>query len=55
MASGQLAQSTVSPANVIFENPVLHAVGSYEGELTRTRLREALAREETLLRQIDTW
>jgi hypothetical protein len=54
MASGQVAHRTVSPANVIFESPVPRVVASYEGELTRTRLREALAREETLLRRIDT-
>jgi DNA-binding NarL/FixJ family response regulator len=54
MASGQVAHSTVSPANVLLESSVPRAVASYEGELTRTRLREALAREETLLRRIDT-
>jgi two-component system, chemotaxis family, CheB/CheR fusion protein len=32
---------------------VPRAVASYEGELTKIRLRESLLREETLLRQID--
>ena len=55
MASGQLVHSAASPENVMFESPLPRAaVASYEGELTRTRLREALAREETLLRRIDT-
>jgi two-component system CheB/CheR fusion protein len=53
MASGQVAHGPVSPTNVIFESPVLRVVASYEGELTRNRLREALAREENLLRRID--
>lgn len=55
MASGQLVHSAASLENVMLEIPVLRAaVTSYEGELTRTRLRDALAREETLRRQIDT-
>jgi len=55
LAGGQLAHSAVSPENIMFESTVPRAaVASYEGELTRTRLREALAREETLLRRIDT-
>lgn len=54
MASGQVAYSPVSPTNVVFESPVLRAVASYEGELTRNRLRDALAREESLLHRIDT-
>jgi len=47
-----------SPPNVIFESPERRTVASYERELTRhrsteARLRDALAREEALLRQKD--
>jgi len=47
-----------SPPSAVFESPGRRTAASYERELeahigTETRLREALAREETLLRQKD--
>ena len=53
-----LPYSSHSPPNVTFERPEPRTAASYERELTRRRcteirLREALAREEALLRQKD--
>jgi DNA-binding NarL/FixJ family response regulator len=48
-----LAHSADSPPNSIFRNRGQRTVASYEGELTNIRLREALAREDTLRRQVD--
>jgi two-component sensor histidine kinase len=53
-----VSYSADSPPNTIFESPERRTVASYERELAKhrsveTRLREALVREETLLRQKD--
>jgi len=48
-----VAHNADSPANSVFRNGGRGAVASYEGELTNIRLREALAREDTLRRQMD--
>jgi DNA-binding CsgD family transcriptional regulator len=53
MTIGNLASSADLPAKGIFGSPERHTVASYEGELTKIRLREALAREEALHRQMD--
>jgi DNA-binding CsgD family transcriptional regulator len=53
MAIENLASSADLPAKVIFGSPERHTVANYEGELTKIRLREALAREEALRRQMD--
>ena len=58
MANSDLRNSADSPRDVLFASTERRTVGSYERELTahrRTeiRLREALAREEALLRQKD--
>jgi DNA-binding CsgD family transcriptional regulator len=47
-----LAHSADSPPRAISQS-VRRKVASYEGELTNIRLREALAREDTLRRQVD--
>jgi DNA-binding CsgD family transcriptional regulator len=48
-----LAHSADSPANSVFRSRGRHTAASYEGELTNIRLREALAREDTLRHQLD--
>jgi two-component system, sensor histidine kinase PdtaS len=53
-----LPYSADSPRDAVFESPEHRSVASYERELTKhryteIRLREALAREEALLRQKD--
>src|SRR6202142_2232201 len=48
-----LAHSADSPPNSLFRSRGRRTVASYEGELTKIRLREALAREDALHRQID--
>ena len=58
MTIEHLPYSADSPANPIFEYPERRTVASYERDLTKQRcteirLREELAREETLLRQKD--
>ena len=58
MAIEHLPYSTDSPPNTIFQSPERRTVASYERELTKhrcteIRLREALTREEALLRQKD--
>ena len=58
MSVEQSPHSAASVSNMIFEDPERRVVASYERELARHRraeisLREALAREETLLRQKD--
>ena len=58
MTIEHLPYSADSPWQAIFEHPESRTIASYERELTNhrdmeTRLREALAREEALLRQKD--
>jgi two-component system, sensor histidine kinase PdtaS len=58
MAIEHLPYGADPPPNAIFESPERRTVASYERELanhryTEIRLREALAREEALLRQKD--
>jgi two-component system, sensor histidine kinase PdtaS len=58
MAIEHLPYGADSPPNAIFESPERRTVASYERELanhryTEIRLREALAREQALLRQKD--
>ena len=58
MATAQLAYSADSPPNTIFRSPERRTAAGYEREpakdsYTDIRLREALAREEALRRQMD--
>jgi two-component system, sensor histidine kinase PdtaS len=58
MGTGQSSHRRDLPPNVIFESSERRTVASYERELaehryTEARLRDALAREEVLLRQKD--
>ena len=58
MTIEHLPSSAESPPDITFESPKVRTVASYERELTAHRrteiwLREALARDETLLRQKD--
>ena len=51
MTVERFMDSAASPSNAMFESPERRTVASYERELIR--LREALARDEALLRQKD--
>jgi DNA-binding CsgD family transcriptional regulator len=48
-----LAKRAQSSPNALFGRPERHGIGSYESELIKIRLRESLAREHALHRQID--
>lgn len=54
VTTGRLAgRADLSPSNTNIRQHRA-SLARYEGELTKVRLREALAREEALLRRIDT-
>jgi DNA-binding NarL/FixJ family response regulator len=53
MAVEQLMNESASPLTAIFASPNSRTVASYSGGSTRILLREALAREEALLREKD--
>jgi len=53
MASKQIANTATAPLSAMFADPHRRTVASYQGSLTQIRLREALAREDTLLREKD--
>jgi DNA-binding CsgD family transcriptional regulator len=53
MASEQLANTAAAPLTTSFADPNRGTVANFEGELTRNRLREALAQEEAPLREKD--
>ena len=53
MADEYSANAADSPPYVAFASPDRHTVASCEDELAENRLREALAREEALLREKD--
>jgi two-component system CheB/CheR fusion protein len=53
MAIEHSPHSANSPPNIIFESPDRRTVARCEGELTRIRLQEALARVEALLHERD--
>ena len=53
MAIVHLVSRTDSPRSIRARIPERRTGASYEGELTRIRLHEALAREDALRRQVD--
>jgi two-component system CheB/CheR fusion protein len=53
MITEYLANTTDAVADTIFGSPGRRVVESYENEVTRTHLREALAREELLRQERD--
>jgi FixJ family two-component response regulator len=53
MALEHVANSADSPAEVMLASPDRRTVASAEGDVVNIRLREALAREEALLREKD--